>query len=57
VVHGQFAAWCRLETDLSARTVEHCMNVAALARRLGPEIDRLAVSVAYLLAAPSTPIT
>ncbi len=55
--HGQFSDWCAQEFDLSQRTAQNMMNVAARFGGKNETVSFLSDTALYLLAAPSTPET
>ena len=52
--HGNFRPWLRIEFDWSQDTAQNFMNVASKFGNF-PNLDGMAPSALYLLAAPSTP--
>lgn len=52
--HGNFRPWLKMEFDWSQDTAQNFMNVAAKFGNF-PNLDGMAPSALYLLAAPSTP--
>lgn len=53
--HGQFSDWCQVEFDMSQRTAQRMMAVAAAFGDKSDTVSLLSDSALYLLAGPSVP--